>query len=165
MGRGGLGFWGARRVEEAGAAVPWQPYCASVSLVVLLKKGPKLWRKGAKLMVNGASNVARRSAVSFSYAMSPGQIALGADVEAMALVTTESKAVARGVPAVGVSRKGARRASAKGAAKVRAAATPAAEDVPNMGRRVTMNWLVVGAWSAPVATMAYGFLDTLVPPK
>lgn len=51
------------------------------------------------------------------------------------------------------------------ALRARAASTPAAEDVPDMSKRVTMNWLVVGAWSAPVATMGWGYLSMFVPPK
>ena len=63
--------------------------------------------------------------------------------------------------------RGEMAASALGskAVSARAASTPAAEDVPDMGRRTTMNWLVVGAWSAPVATMGWGYLALFVPPK
>ena len=80
----------------------------------------------------------------------------------MAASALGSKAVRRGQTK---SRGDRTRSRERKAVNARAASTPAAEDVPDMGRRTTMNWLVVGAWSAPVATMGWGYLALFVPPK
>ncbi|KAK9915570.1 hypothetical protein WJX75_000961 [Coccomyxa subellipsoidea] len=45
------------------------------------------------------------------------------------------------------------------------AASIAAEDVPDMQKRTTMNLLLLGATSLPVGYMAFGFISLLVPPK
>lgn len=63
------------------------------------------------------------------------------------------------------------RASAVGVAAPRRvapitrAATVAAEDVPDMAKRTTMNLLLLGAISAPVAFLGGPFLLFFVPPR
>ncbi|CAK0779532.1 hypothetical protein CVIRNUC_004795 [Coccomyxa viridis] len=50
-------------------------------------------------------------------------------------------------------------------ALVTRAAAITADEVPDMGKRTTMNLLLLGAGALPVGYMAFGFVSLVVPPK